>query len=72
MSKEPTYAEAFTELQQIVNEIETGDVSVDILALKVKRAVQLIRICKLKLSSTEEEVNLILKELVQACLTDGV
>ncbi|HNY03533.1 MAG TPA: exodeoxyribonuclease VII small subunit [Bacteroidales bacterium] len=63
MSKEPTYAEAFTELQQIVNEIETGDVSVDILALKVKRAVQLIRICKLKLSSTEEEVNLILKEL---------
>ena len=63
MNKTPTYTEAFEELQQIVSEIENGEISVDILSEKVKRAAWLIRICKNKLTSTEEEVGKILKEL---------
>ena len=63
MSREPNYTEAYTELQEIVAEIEAGNISVDELSDKVKRAAQLIRICKSKLSSTEEEVTRILKEL---------
>jgi exodeoxyribonuclease VII small subunit len=63
MSKQPTYSEAFEELQQIVTEIENGEISVDILSEKVKRAALLIKICKNKLTSTEEEVSKILKEL---------
>ncbi len=63
MSKNPSYTEAFDELQQIVSEIENGEISVDILSEKVKRAAILIRICKNKLTSTEEEVGKILKEL---------
>jgi exodeoxyribonuclease VII small subunit len=63
MNKNPGYAEAFEELQQIVSEIENGEITVDILAEKVKRATLLIRICKNKLSATEEEVSKILKEL---------
>jgi exodeoxyribonuclease VII small subunit len=63
MNKEPNYAEAFEELQRIVTEIEGGDISVDELSEKVKRAALLIRICKNKLTSTEEDVNRILKEL---------
>lgn len=63
MSEIPSYSIAFTELQAIVSEIEEGEISVDELSAKVKRAAQLIKICKAKLSSTEEDVNKILKEL---------
>ena len=63
MSKEITYTAAFEELQVIVQDIEEGVISVDELSIKVKRAAQLIKICKTKLSSTEEDVNQILKEL---------
>jgi exodeoxyribonuclease VII small subunit len=57
------YTEAFAELQQIVADIEDGEISVDELSEKVKRASELIAICKKKLTSTEEDVNKILKEL---------
>jgi exodeoxyribonuclease VII small subunit len=63
MSKPILYTEAFNELQTIVEEIEQGDISVDELSLKVKRATQLIKVCKDKLHATEEEVNKILGEL---------
>lgn len=63
MKTEINYTEAFEELQQIVGEIEEGEISVDELSIKVKRASELIKICKNKLTSTEEDVNQILKEL---------
>ncbi|HEY8733309.1 MAG TPA: exodeoxyribonuclease VII small subunit [Puia sp.] len=63
MSKEPNYTEAFEELQNIVLEIEQGEISVDELSEKVKRAAVLIKICKAKLFTTEEDVARILKEL---------
>jgi len=57
------YTDAFKELQEIVDEIEQGEISVDDLSTKVKRAAELIRICKNKLASTEQDVAGILKEL---------
>lgn len=63
MSKKQTYSDAFAELQQIVADIEDGEISVDELSEKVKRASELIAVCKKKLTSTEEDVNQILKEL---------
>jgi exodeoxyribonuclease VII small subunit len=63
MNKEPNYTEAFEELQGIVLEIEQGEISVDELAEKVKRASVLINICKTKLTNTEQDVAKILKEL---------
>lgn len=63
MSDIPTYSEAFDELQQIVSEIESGEISVDQLSEKVKRATLLIRICKQKLVTTEEDVTRLLKDL---------
>ena len=62
----PNYTEAFEELQNIVTEIEHGEISVDELSEKVKRAALLIKICKTKLMTTEEDVNVILKELDSA------
>ena len=57
------YSDAFEELQRIVTEIEHGEISVDELSQKVKRATELIKICKTKLTTTEEDVNKILKDL---------
>jgi len=61
--KEIKYTASFEELQQIVEEIESGEISVDELSEKVKRASVLIAICKEKLFKTEDDVNQILKEL---------
>jgi exodeoxyribonuclease VII small subunit len=63
MAKDPDYTEAYEELQHIVSEIEAGEITVDELSVKVKRAAFLIKICRHKLSSTEEDVTRILKEL---------
>jgi exodeoxyribonuclease VII small subunit len=63
MSDNPSYTDAFKELQEIVSEMEQGEISVDELSAKVKRASLLIKICKEKLSRTEEDVNKVLKEL---------
>ncbi len=63
MNKLPGYSEAFDELQTIVTEIEDGRISVDELSEKVKRAAMLIRICKSKLTATEEDIAGILKDL---------
>jgi exodeoxyribonuclease VII small subunit len=63
MSEKISYTAAFEELQSIVEEIEQGEISVDELSEKVKRAALLIKVCKSKLQSTETDVNKILKEL---------
>ena len=63
MNDTTNYTEAYEELQRIVSEIENGEISVDELSEKVKRATQLIRLCKLKLTTTEEDVNKILRDL---------
>lgn len=57
------YEEAYNELQQIVADIEDGQIGVDELSDKVKRAAELIAICKKKLSNTEADVKKILEDL---------
>jgi exodeoxyribonuclease VII small subunit len=66
MNKETRYDAAFKELQEIVNALEEGGISVDDLSEKIKRAVELIRICRKKLNTTEQDVSKILKELGDA------
>jgi exodeoxyribonuclease VII small subunit len=63
MEKKISYTEAMKELEEIVTEIEQGEITIDTLSEKVKRASELIRICKNKLIATEEDVNKILKEI---------
>ena len=63
MEKKISYTEAIRELEAIVTEIEEGEITIDTLSEKVKRASELIRICREKLSSTEEDVNKILGEI---------
>jgi len=61
--EELSYTAAFTELEDIVRELEQGEISVDELSEKVKRASVLIKICKDKLTSTGEDVDKIMEEL---------
>ncbi len=63
MENKYTYQEAYEELQQIVSEIESGDVAVDELTAKINRATALLTICKAKLTASEEEVEKLLKKL---------
>jgi len=63
MNKTITYADAIVELETIVSEIENASIGVDELSEKVKRAAELIKFCRSKLTSTEKEVNSILKNL---------
>jgi len=64
------YTEAYEELQQLVQHMESGQNNVDELALKVKRAAELIKICKVKLHETEADVQKILKDLEETSNED--
>lgn len=61
--KKITYTEAFNQLQEILKQIESGEPDVDELAEKVKKAAELIKICKSKLYETESEIEKILEDL---------
>ena len=65
MNKTFGYKEAFEELQQIVNDIETGEIPVDELTQKISRATALLGICKAKLMDSETEVEKLLSKLEQ-------
>ncbi len=52
-----------TELEQIISEIETEDIDVDVLAEKVKRAALLVKLCKTRLRNAEQEVKKIMAEI---------
>jgi len=57
------YSDAMSELEQLVHEMEYGDISIDELSEKVKRSAFLIKFCKSRLKSTEEDVESILKDI---------
>ncbi|MEN9301711.1 MAG: hypothetical protein RL264_140 [Bacteroidota bacterium] len=65
---ELNYTAAFEELQLIVAEMEDGQINVDELSEKVKRAAVLIKICREKLYATESDVKGILKDLEETNL----
>lgn len=63
MNKKPNYTEAFNELQEIVSEMENSEIGIDLLDTKIKRAAELLKICKDKLYKTEKSVKDVLEEI---------
>lgn len=63
MNEQLSYTKAFNELNEIVTHLEEGEISVDELSDKIKRASELIEICQNKLAKTEESVQDILKDM---------
>ncbi|MCB8964331.1 MAG: exodeoxyribonuclease VII small subunit [Bacteroidales bacterium] len=56
------YSEAIEEIEQIVSQIESNELDIDELTDKIKRVSELLKFCKAKLRSTEQEVQSILKD----------
>ena len=52
-----TYEESMNRIEQIVRQIESGDMNVDDLATNLKEAQQLIKNCKERLTQVEADVN---------------
>ncbi|MFW6309476.1 MAG: exodeoxyribonuclease VII small subunit [Prolixibacteraceae bacterium] len=62
-TKKITYTEAISEIEEILERIENEELDVDELAEKVKRVSVLLKICKEKLTKTNDQVEEILKEM---------
>lgn len=61
MEKEKlTYTRAMTQLEDIVNEVENGQLDIDLICSKIKEAQRLIKFCKDKLYKTDIEVKKLL------------
>ena len=54
------YEDAVKQLEQIVQQMETGELDIDQLSEQLKKAQQLINLCREKLSKTEKEIEEIL------------
>ncbi|MBP5778244.1 MAG: exodeoxyribonuclease VII small subunit [Prevotella sp.] len=62
MEKELKYEAALAELQTIVNKMENDELDIDQMSDQLKRAQELIKLCKDKLTKTDEEIKKILAE----------
>ena len=57
------YAEAVEELEEILAELDSDDVDVDVLAERVKRAADLVQLCRRRLDAARVEVTRIVADL---------
>ena len=57
------YAEAMTELEGILDELEGDHLDVDVLAERVRRAAELIKLCRTRIARAQEDVNRIVTDL---------
>jgi exodeoxyribonuclease VII small subunit len=57
------YSEAVSELEELLEQIDSEDVDLDDLAVKVERASELIRVCRDKIQHTEMQVRTIIEDL---------
>lgn len=56
MNNEFKYEEAVREIEQIVAKMESNTTDIDAMAEQLKRAQELIKLCKDKLTKTDEEI----------------
>ena len=63
VKKEFSFSNASHEIEDILRNIENGDLDLDKLSTEVKRASELIKQSQKKLRSTEDEINSIFKNL---------
>jgi exodeoxyribonuclease VII small subunit len=61
--QEPCYAEAMAELDDILGELERDDLDVDVLADRVKRASELIGLCRERIARAQTDVDQIVVDL---------
>jgi exodeoxyribonuclease VII small subunit len=57
------YADAMHELTEILDELERDDLDVDVLAERVKRASELIALCRARIARAQADVDAIVTDL---------
>ena len=59
---EMKYEEAVTQLEGIVEKMENDELDIDQLTEQLKRAKELVKLCKDKLTKTDDEIKKLLSE----------
>ena len=62
MEKEIKYEAAVRQLEDIVSRLENNELDIDELSTELKKAQQLVKLCKDKLTKTDEEIKKILEK----------
>jgi exodeoxyribonuclease VII small subunit len=57
------YADALAELESILDELDGDEVDVDVLGARVRRAAELLRLCRDRIGSARFEVEQVVAEL---------
>lgn len=60
--KDLKYEEAIATLEQIVARMENNELDLDTMSEELKKAKQLIKLCKDKLTKTDQEIRKIINE----------
>ena len=58
---EPDYEAAIKQLEAIVSSMESGEMGVDAMTAELKKAQKLIKMCRDRLTKTDEEIKKILE-----------
>lgn len=64
--KQPTFAEAFAELEKLTEWFETQEVDLDDGLAKFERGLELAAVCKKKLAEVENKVTALKKQFEQS------
>lgn len=59
----PRYAEMMQELERILEQLESDTIDVDELSARVKRASELIRLCRQRLVDSQTEIEQVVADL---------
>ncbi len=63
MTDEIGYADAMRELDDILEELERDDLDVDVLAVRVQRASELIQLCRGRIARAQADVDRVVTDL---------
>ena len=63
MTEEIGYADAMSELDDILEELERDDLDVDVLAARVQRASELIQLCRGRIARAQADVDRVVTDL---------
>ena len=61
--EETSYVDALAELERILDELDGDEVDVDVLGARVRRAAELLRLCRDRIAGARFEVEQVVAEL---------
>lgn len=60
--KDIKYEEAIRQLEKIVDKMESGELDIDSMAAQLKKAQELVKLCKDKLKRTDADIQKLLEK----------